>query len=68
MSAPNGRLIFFFNHSDLAATVEFKRLLEKPAIAVNEISTSQRITTTGTQLEIKTEVPAESVRIYRIDY
>ncbi len=68
MSAPNGRLVFFFNHSNSAATVDFQRTLEKPTSAVTEISTGQKLQTTGTQLEIKAEVPAESVRIYRIDY
>jgi beta-galactosidase len=68
MAAPNGRLVFFFNHSNSAATVDFHRSLEKPASAVTEISTGQKLQITGTQLEIKAEVPAESVRIYRIDF
>jgi beta-galactosidase len=68
MSAPSGRLVFLFNHSNTLATVEFRRSLEKPAATITEISTGQKVSANGANLEIKTEVPAESVRIYRIDY
>jgi beta-galactosidase len=68
MSAPNGRIVFFFNHSNSPVSVDFRRSLEKPASAITEISTGQKLQTTGTQLEIRAEVPDESVRIYRIDF
>lgn len=68
MAAPSGRLVFLFNHSSSAVNVEFQRSLEKPATAIREISTGQKLSATGANLEIKTEVPAESVRIYRIDF
>jgi len=69
MYAPNkGRWAFFFNHGDKAASVEFVRPLERPASSIQEIVTRQQISPAGTNLDLKTEVPAESVRIYRIDF
>ena len=69
MYAPNkGRWTFLFNHADKPASVEFVRPLERPASNIREIVTGQRISPAGTNLDLKTEVPAESVRIYRIDF
>jgi hypothetical protein len=68
MASPRGRFVFFFNHSKLPAQVDFQRVLEKPASAINEIVAGQKFPPTGINLELKAEVPAESVRIYRIDY
>jgi len=68
MYAPNGRLVFFFNHSQKMATVEFARPLEKPAASIREITTAQNLPATGTSLSLKVEVPAESVRVYRIEF
>jgi beta-galactosidase len=68
MQAGKGRFVFFFNHSDKPAAVEFSRELEKPASGVREIMTDQKITPSGKTLSIQGEVPPQSVRIYRIDY
>jgi beta-galactosidase GanA len=68
MTASRGRLVFFFNHAKNPAQVDFQRVLEQPAKSIGEIITGQKVTPTGTNLQLKTEVPAESVRIYRIDY
>ena len=68
MFAPHGRFIFFFNHGDRPTSVEFNRTLEKPASSVREIITGYKIEPTGRTLNLKAEVPAQSVRIYRIDY
>jgi beta-galactosidase len=68
MHSPNGRFVFLFNHSNKPASVEFSRTLEKPASLVREITTEAKAPLTGANFNIKTEVPAESVRIYRIDY
>jgi hypothetical protein len=68
MQAPGGRLIFLFNHSERTASVNFRRDLEKPASGIREIMTDAKIVTTGTSLLLRTEVPAQSVRIYRIDF
>jgi len=48
--------------------VEFSRELEKPVSNVREIMTQQNISGVGTHFSVKTEVPPESVRVYRIDY
>src|SRR6266496_273800 len=68
MQAPRGRFIFFFNHSERTASVKFRRDLEKPASGIREIMTDEKITTAGTSLLLRTEVPAQSVRLYRIDF
>ena len=68
MNAPNGRWIFFFNHAEKPALLEFARALEKPAARIREIMTGQQVAHTGTDLNLKAVVPAESVRIYRIDF
>lgn len=68
MYAPKGRWIFLFNHGDRPASAEFSRILEQPASGIREIVTDQKIQPAGKNLELKTEVPAESVRIYRIDF
>jgi beta-galactosidase GanA len=68
MQSQKGRLVFFFNHANKPAPVEFSRELEKPAASIWEIMTDQKVTPTGTNLRLKTEVPPESVRIYRVDF
>jgi beta-galactosidase len=68
MHAPKGRLVFFFNHADKPAAVEFARALERPALGIREIMSGQKVAPAGTNLNLKSDVPAESVRIYRIDF
>lgn len=68
MYSSAGRFVFLFNHGEKPAQIEFTRTLEKPAAAIHEISTGRAERPTGPSLAIKTEVPPQSVRIYRIDY
>jgi beta-galactosidase len=68
MRAANGRLVFLFNHGDQPARVQFRRTLERPATAIREITTGQHLPATGAEMNLNTEVPAQSVRIYRIDF
>ena len=68
MSAPNGRFVFFFNHSQKPADVHFSRTLEHPSSAIHEITSGQEMGRTGSQLKLDIQVPGQSVRIYRIDY
>jgi hypothetical protein len=68
MSAPSGRLVFLFNHATTAGRAQFRRSLEKPATSITEIITKQKLTPTGNQFNVETELPAESVRVYRINY
>jgi hypothetical protein len=66
--APNGRFVFFFNHSDKPAHVRFTRNLDRPATSIHEITTSQTVPIHGQHLTLETEVPPQSARVYRIDY
>lgn len=68
MERPNGRFVFFFNHSDKTASAEFNRELQRPASGIREIMTNQKLTSTGKSLQIRAEILAQSVRIYRIDF
>jgi beta-galactosidase len=68
MYAPKGRWVFFFNHADKPASVEFARVMEKPASKVREIATGEDVAPTGADLNLKTTVPGQSVRIYRIEF
>ena len=68
MYAPKGRWIFLFNHADKPASVEFARRLERPASSVREVVTGEKISSGGSDLNLKGEVPAQSLRIYRIDF
>ncbi|HTS06376.1 MAG TPA: beta-galactosidase [Candidatus Eisenbacteria bacterium] len=68
MQAGNGRFVFLFNHSDKGAQVEYSRELEKPASRIREVMTGQNIPTAAQKLHIKTEVPAQTVRLYRVDF
>jgi len=68
MYAPKGWLVFFFNHGDEPAAVEFARTLERPASRIWEITSGQEVTPAGTDLDLKAEIPAQKVRIYRIEF
>jgi len=68
MSSPQGRLVLLFNHSDKPANVDFQRSLERPAKSLTEIVTGEKVEPAGENLELKPMLPAESVRVYRIDY
>jgi hypothetical protein len=61
-------VVFFFNHSEKPAQVEFNRKLDRPASSIREITMNQPVTAKGTALSIRTVVAPQSVRIYRIDF
>jgi hypothetical protein len=68
MDSRNGHLVFLFNHGEQPAQVRFTEDLERPAASVHEIISEEKHKTEGTRFTLKTDVPAESVKIYRIDY
>jgi len=68
MYAAKGRWVFFFNHAEKSASLDFSRQLEKTPLRIREITTGEQISPAGTDLNLKVEVPPESVRIYRIDF
>jgi glycosyl hydrolase family 42 (putative beta-galactosidase) len=67
MDAEKGRFVFLFNHGEKAAEVEFAEELERPA-GVREIVTGETRKAEGKRFALRTEVPGEAVRVYRIDY
>jgi hypothetical protein len=68
MDGEKGQFVFLFNHADKAAQVEFAEELERPAASVREIVSGETRKAEGRRFKAATEVPAQSVRIYRIDY
>lgn len=68
MDSAKGRLIFLFNHADNAAHVELAENLARPASTVREIVTGTSEKPNGNRFTISAQVPAQAVRIYRIDY
>jgi beta-galactosidase len=68
MLGPDARFVFLFNHGTTPARAQYRRTLERPATSVTEITTTQKIASTGTNFNLDIELPRESVRIYRINY
>jgi beta-galactosidase len=68
MDAPSGRMVFLFNHAERAAQVEFAEDLPKTATTVQEIVSGEVQPNIDKRFGVKTDLPAQSVRIYRIDY
>ena len=68
MGGEKGQFVFLFNHADKAAQVEFAEELERPAASVREIVSGETRKAEGRRFKAATEVPAQSVRVYRIDY
>lgn len=68
MQAAKGRFVFFFNHSETAASVEFSRKLEAAPSEIREIMTDRKVAATGKTFSVRLDIPPRSVRIYRIDY
>jgi beta-galactosidase len=68
MEAANGKLVFLFNHGEKVAEVEFAEQLEHSARRVQEIVKGESVMMSGRRFQVKTKVPGQSVKIYRIDY
>ncbi len=68
MEAEKGSFVFLFNHGEKMAEVEFAGELARPAVSVREIMTGEASKAEGKRFAVKTEVPAQSVRVYRINY
>jgi len=63
-----GRLVFLINWEARPANISLALPLEAAPGKIREITTGQEFTATGAQVQIKTDVPAGGVRVYRIDY
>ena len=66
--ADSGRMVFLINWETAAAKVELSLRLEKAARRVSEVTTGQAAGAGGMQVRIEAEVPAQGVRVYRVDY
>ena len=63
-----GRLVFLFNHGGGVARVEYACALEKPASRIRELVTGESLETSGERFRLRAEIPAQAVRVYRVDY
>jgi beta-galactosidase GanA len=68
MDGENGHFVFFFNHGETAAEVEFTEELGRSAADVREIVTGETRRVEGKRFAVKTQVPALGAKIYRVDY
>ncbi len=67
-SAPKGELVFLFNHGTQAAEVSATVPLAVPAARLRELVTGTSLTAPAGPLAIRTTIPAESARVYRVEY
>jgi hypothetical protein len=68
MVAREGEFLFLFNHGGAEATVALRQPLARAAGSVRELITGATLATPGLTLTFETVLPAESVRVYRVDY
>ena len=68
MDAEKGSFVFLFNHGEKMAEVEFAFELERPAVRTREILSGETQKVEGKRFVVKTHVPPQAVRVYRIDY
>ncbi len=68
MDGQDGEFVFFFNHGEKTADVQFAEKLQRPAKAVREVVSGGIGAPDGEKFTVKTQVPAQGARIYRIDY
>ena len=65
----SGRMVFLINWEDRAADVDLTVPLEKAPRQVREITSGKSLAPGGgARVQIRGEVPAQAVRVYRIDY
>lgn len=68
MEGDKGKFVFLFNHGKKAATVVFAEELEKPALRVREVVEDRKVNVSGKRFAVNANVPAQAVRVWRIDY
>ena len=66
--ADSGRMLFAINWEARPAAFTVALPLEKPARQVREITTGAVVPGAGNRIEIRADVPAQGVRVYRVDY
>jgi beta-galactosidase len=69
MEGQKGKFVFLFNHGDKTSKVEFEEELPKSAKRVREIVVgAQDGKVEGKRFTVNTELPGESVQIWRMEY
>jgi beta-galactosidase len=68
LRSPEGRFLFLLNHGSAPAQVELKRSLEKAPRRITELITGASLGPSGAAFEWKSELPPQSVRVFRLDY
>jgi beta-galactosidase len=68
MTSPRGELLVLLNHGQQTAEAEYVLQLSAPASSIREIVAGQTLRPADLALTIKVRIPAESARVYRIDY
>ncbi len=68
MEASSGRVVLIFNHGDRPASVVFQKDLLKTPRSIREVLSGQTVAISGARFAFQAEMPAQSVRVYRIDF
>ena len=68
MSASRGEFLFLFNHNTQAAEVEYTLPLAAVPSRIVEVVAGEPVKAAGKTLALKLALPAESVRVFRIEY
>jgi beta-galactosidase len=68
MTAAHGEFLFLFNHSAGPADVEYTLALPAGPRQVRELVTGEAMKAAGKALPVKLTLPAETVRVFRIEY
>lgn len=67
MISPKGELVLAFNHSKDVAHLSYAAELERAATKIVEIIGARELPA-GKQFKLDEDIPAETVRVFRIDY
>jgi beta-galactosidase len=68
MSSPRAELVLLLNHGAQPAQVSLDLPLTGPAARARELTTGEDVPTRGVAFTLAVTVPAETVRVYRIDH
>jgi beta-galactosidase len=68
MTAPGGELVFVFNHGPQPARVDYSLPLVRSPRGISEIVTGVPVASGGPVFRLAADIPAESARVYRIEF
>lgn len=68
MQSPQGQLVLLFNHGNAAAHADFIDSLQGHTAEIVELTANQKLPAATGSLKISTEIPAQSARVYRVQY